>query len=718
MRDAVIVGAVRSAVGKRNGKLSGVRPDDLAADVLRELVARVKIDPTEVEDVILGCVDQLGEQGFNIARNAALIAGFPLDVCGTTLDRMCGSGQQAANFAAMGVMSGQYECVIAGGVENMTRVPMGSNAMGPGEGPLSPRLQERFNIVPQGISAELIAETWGLKREELDGLAAQSHEKAGRAIAEGRFKREITPVTLPDGTVFDTDEGVRVPVNREKMAQLAPSFKPDGVITAANASQISDGAAALMVMSADRAKALGLKPRARAHRGLAPQIVESVRLPADTGLVRWLAVQGRPARIHDLTDADIIRELKLLQSVLAVPLLAHGELVAVLVVGQPVVGSSYGRPETETLFDLATHLATAIRDISLHHQLQREKEFTERILEHMSSGVITIGRDQRVTIMNRRAEEILGVLAASIVDEDLRALPSPLGDMLYDTLRTGRAVDRAELQLALRGLWLEVSTYPVRGDDLAPLGAVLVFGDLTAQKELAAQRRQAEQTQLLTRVVARIAEEIKNPLVSINTFIELIGERYDDPDFRKHFSSVVRRDVRRLVEVFEKLAALVTEGELNFTVVDVHTVVVDVVTAIELADEAPAKPLQLDVSREAAPQLVKVDAAHLRRALSYLVWYLTHNSPPNQARVSIAVGRHAEREGTERVRLQIASRTASVSPDKLHRVFDPVQMVQESLIDVGPAVSQRLIEALGGDLRVRQARNELAFVVSLPVAAA
>jgi acetyl-CoA acetyltransferase len=142
MRDAVIVGAVRSAVGRKGGKLSAVRPDDLAAHVLKELVARVKIDPTEVEDVILGCVDQLGEQGFNIARNAALIAGFPLDVCGTTLDRMCGSGQQAANFAAMGVMAGQYDCVVAGGVEHMTRVPMGSNAMGPGEGPLSPKLQE------------------------------------------------------------------------------------------------------------------------------------------------------------------------------------------------------------------------------------------------------------------------------------------------------------------------------------------------------------------------------------------------------------------------------------------------------------------------------------------------------------------------------------------------------------------------------------------------
>jgi acetyl-CoA acetyltransferase family protein len=163
----------------------------------------------------------------------------------------------------MGVMSGQYECVIAGGVENMSRVPMGSNGLGPGDGPLSPRIQALYNLIPQGLSAEMIAEQWGIKREELDEFAAQSHERAGRAIAEGRFKREIAPLTLADGSVFDTDEGVRVPVNREKMAALAPSFKPDGVVTAANSSQISDGAAALLIMSETRAKALGLTPRAR-----------------------------------------------------------------------------------------------------------------------------------------------------------------------------------------------------------------------------------------------------------------------------------------------------------------------------------------------------------------------------------------------------------------------------------------------------------------------
>ena len=307
MRDAVIVGAARTAVGRKNGKLSPVRPDDLAAKVLGDLIVRVGVDPAEVEDVILGCVDQLGEQGFNIARNAALIAGLPLDVCGTTLDRMCGSGQQAANFAAMGVMAGQYDVVIAGGVEHMTRVPMGSNASGPGDGPLSPRLSERYNIVPQGISAELIAEQWGLKREELDAFAARSHEWAGRAIAEGRFKREIVPVTLPDGSLFDTDEGVRVPVNREKMAALQPSFKPDGVITAANSSQISDGAAALLFMSGERARALGLRPRARvvatALAGVDPTIMLTGPIPATQRALKKAGLRLDDIDLFEINEA-------------------------------------------------------------------------------------------------------------------------------------------------------------------------------------------------------------------------------------------------------------------------------------------------------------------------------------------------------------------------------------------------------------------------------
>jgi acetyl-CoA acetyltransferase family protein len=284
MPRAVIVEGVRTPIGRRNGKLAGVRPDDLAAHVLGALVERAGVDPAVVEDVILGCVDQVGEQALNIARKAALAAGLPLDVCGVTLDRMCGSGQQAANFGFGMVAAGQHDCLIVGGVESMTRVPMGSSASGPGEGPVSPRLAERYEIVPQGVSAELLVEKWALARAELDELAARSHEKAGQAIAEGRFRREIAPVALPDGSVFDTDEGVRVPVDRARIAALAPAFKADGTVTAANSSQISDGAAALLLMSEDKARALGLRPRARfiasALAGVDPTIMLTGPIPA------------------------------------------------------------------------------------------------------------------------------------------------------------------------------------------------------------------------------------------------------------------------------------------------------------------------------------------------------------------------------------------------------------------------------------------------------
>ncbi|MBI4246462.1 MAG: GAF domain-containing protein, partial [Candidatus Rokubacteria bacterium] len=456
--------------------------------------------------------------------------------------------------------------------------------------------------------------------------------------------------------------------------------------------------------------------RVAAHRGLAPQIVESVRLSATSGLSRWLALQGRPSRLQELGDHALARELTLLGGVIAVPLLTHGELVAILIVGQPVVGSGYGRHETEILFDLATHLATAIREITLHHQLQHEKEFSERILAHMSSGVATLDRGEKIGLLNRRAEEILGLTAADVVGQDLRALPSPLGDLLYETLRSGQARPAAEVHLVRPDRWLEVASYPIRGDEAAPLGAVLVFEDCTARKELATQRRQAEQAQLLSRVVARIADEIKNPLVSINTFVELIEERFDEPDFRKSFSAVVRRDVRRLVQVFEKLSGLVSEGELNFSTVDIHAVVDEAVTAIELSDEGLGKRLQIDVAREPAPQMVKIDVGQFRKAVSYLIWHLTHNSPGQEAKVSISIGRHSDPGAGDSVRVLIGSRTATVAPETIDRLFDPVQMVQENLIDVGPAVSQRLIEAVGGRLGVRRGRHELAFHVTLPPA--
>ena len=265
MPTAVIVDAVRTPLGRRNGRLSGWHPVDLAAHTLTTLVTRHDLDPALVDDVIMGCVSQVGEQALNIGRNALLAAGFPDSVPGTTVDRQCGSSQQAIHFAAQGVMAGAYDIVIAAGVESMSRVPMGSSVLG--ADPFGSRLVERYpDLVPQGISAELIAERWGLTREELDEYALESQQRAARATADARFDRELVPVPVAgdSGTELMTiDEGIRPDTTAEKLASLPPAFKPGGVITAGNSSQISDGAAAVLITSEEAAARLGLTPRAR-----------------------------------------------------------------------------------------------------------------------------------------------------------------------------------------------------------------------------------------------------------------------------------------------------------------------------------------------------------------------------------------------------------------------------------------------------------------------
>jgi acetyl-CoA acyltransferase len=266
--DALIVDAVRSPIGKKNGTLSHIRGDDASAQVLNGLLERNGVDPAEIEDVQWGCVTQIDEQAWNIGRNVALTAGWPVSVAGTSVDRQCGSSMQTNFNAAAAVWSGQLDLVVSGGVEMMSRVPMGSN-----NGSMSDAVYERFDIVMQGISAEEIAAKWNLPREELDRYAYESHMRATRAIDEGRFEKEIIPIDLdvpaPDSGVtlvrtrFAVDEAVRRETTLEKMAALQPSFVPDGKVTAGNSSQIVDGAAAVLVASERKVSELGLEPRAR-----------------------------------------------------------------------------------------------------------------------------------------------------------------------------------------------------------------------------------------------------------------------------------------------------------------------------------------------------------------------------------------------------------------------------------------------------------------------
>jgi acetyl-CoA acyltransferase len=298
MREAVIVEAVRTPLGrgKQTGALYPIHAVDLAAKSLTALVERAKLDPALVEDVIMGCVSQVGEQSINIARNAALAAGFPETVVGTSVDRQCGSSQQALHFAAQGVIAGAYDVVIAAGVESMSRVPMGTSA-GIGGTPFGPTMIERYRkenlygaggLVQQGISAEIIADKWKLSREACDTFSAGSQQRAAAAARNGWFKKEIVPVEVrrEDGSrdLITSDEGIRPDTTPEKLAALKPAFKPDGVITAGNSSQITDGSAAVLVMEKKKALELGLKPLARFHTfalgGVDPVIMLTGVIPA------------------------------------------------------------------------------------------------------------------------------------------------------------------------------------------------------------------------------------------------------------------------------------------------------------------------------------------------------------------------------------------------------------------------------------------------------
>jgi acetyl-CoA acyltransferase len=276
MTDAVIVDAVRTAGGKRNGKLRNWHAADLASEPLKALIERNGLEGGQVDDVIMGCVMQVGEQSLNVGRSAVLAAGFPESVPATTIDRQCGSSQQSLHFAAQGVMAGAYDIVIGGGVEVMSRTPMGSSVVRDLGFPFGPRTMNRYaergGLVSQGEGAELIAEQWDLSREDLDAFAVQSHQRAARATAEGRFEQEIIPVAVKDDDRADTDEritadeGIRPDSSVEVLANLKPAFRPEnGRITAGNSSQITDGASGVLIMSEEKAASLGLTPRARFH---------------------------------------------------------------------------------------------------------------------------------------------------------------------------------------------------------------------------------------------------------------------------------------------------------------------------------------------------------------------------------------------------------------------------------------------------------------------
>jgi acetyl-CoA acyltransferase len=308
MREAVIVEAVRTPIGRRNGKLKDVHPVVLGSFVLKEVVKRAGIDPEKVEDVVFGCVTQVGEQSLNVGRNAWLTAGFPVTTPATTVDRQCGSSQQAVHFAASLIQSGVCDITIAGGVESMTRVPMGANAIQPGS-PFPPELTELYDLVPQGISAELMARKYGISRKAMDEFSVESHHRAHEATEKGYMRSQIMPVEISNGQTefFSRDEGIRANANYEATAALQPAFNPEHNITAGNSSQISDGAAAVMLMSLEKAKELGIRPRARIRAmavvGTDPVLMLEGPIPGTAAVLKRAGLELSSIDLFEVNEA-------------------------------------------------------------------------------------------------------------------------------------------------------------------------------------------------------------------------------------------------------------------------------------------------------------------------------------------------------------------------------------------------------------------------------
>ncbi len=311
-RTAVIVDAVRTPLGRRNGKLREWHPVELAAVTLRALVERNNLDPALIDDVIMGCVMQAGEQGLNIGRNAVLAAGYPESVPATTVDRQCGSSQQAAHFAAQGVMAGAYDIAIAAGVEVMSRIPMGATLAVKELGyPFSKSITDRYapvgGLQSQGIGAEMIADKWGITREDCDAFSVESHRRAAQATTEGRFQNEIVGVLDVDGNMMLTDEGIRPESSMETLAKLKPAFLPEGRITAANSSQITDGAAAVLIMSEEMAAKLGLRPRARFHSfalaGVDPVTMLTGPIPSTAKVLEKSGIKKEDIDLFEVNEA-------------------------------------------------------------------------------------------------------------------------------------------------------------------------------------------------------------------------------------------------------------------------------------------------------------------------------------------------------------------------------------------------------------------------------
>ena len=471
--------------------------------------------------------------------------------------------------------------------------------------------------------------------------------------------------------------------------------------------------------------------RPRGLRGLDPDLAERLRLESGEGLADWfrqhvrLAVRDELEREPDWLEAA--RELALLGGEVAVPLWVQAKLVGMLVLGPRVTGQPYGSDDLERLFTLAGQVAIAVEDITLFNTVRAQHGFIEQVLSHLQSGAITIDAGGRVTRFNRRAEEILEVSLGDVLGQDLRTLPSPLGDLLYETLRGGRELRLTEIELPRKRATLEVSTSRILDAAGAPCGAVMLLDDPTPRHQLHRERQTSQTLDLLNRVLLRLTDEIKNPLVSIYTFLELLPHRYEDPEFRETFLSVVGKDTQRLISLVDKLITLAGDRDYKVDFCDLRQVLHDALDELSVHLERSKGPRDaalfliqvpertdqltaiLSTPRDAV--VVKVDREQLTKAIGYLVRYLA-NRVDADGRVAIHL--QTSPDDPDRARLTLTGRPAQLSALEREHLFSPLAIASDKLLDVGPGVTQKIVEAHGGTLTLGGQEGEIRFVLTLP----
>lgn len=472
----------------------------------------------------------------------------------------------------------------------------------------------------------------------------------------------------------------------------------------------------------------------KASRGLVEKVAAQIRLRQDDGLARWLITEARilhrveveqaghvPANLH------VAREMQVLKATISMPLMASGKLIGILNLGERVTGGAYTDDELDIVFSLANQVAVGIQDIELHHAVQAQKNFTEKILRYMSSGLVTINTQEQIQICNHQAAEIFGRRWSEVVNEDLRVLPAPIGDMLYETLHDGKTYEKEEVIIAEKKMPVEVTTYQILDEQLELSGSVMVLQDLSAQKQLQEERRHANQVDFLNKVAGRMAHEIKNPLVSIQTFVELVADHYEDADFRQHFATVVRQDINTINVITEKLVGFAGQISYHFE----HGYVNDILHAIEhlpgyenqnasvsmIDTDMPVgndgredRSIALEYGND-LPQ-VRFDATQLHKAFIYIIVFLTQVS---ESQKPIRIASYREPGLHHDVCISLTGSQVKMEPEEIARLFDPFASEHKTLVDVGPYVSQKILEEHGGQLDVRHEKNgDLAFIISLP----